>query len=655
MWNEKVIEKLAGRQIVNDSKTPSGRVHVGSLRGVLIHDAIYRALQSQGFDAKYSYGIDDFDPLDGLPADAEPWIQDYMGHPLCNIPPPEKSTGTDLADHYISEFLGIFAELGVGAEIYRMRDVYRSGRFNEAIDAILLNADSVRKVYAEVSNATRPTDWLPFQVVCEQCGRIGTTEVTDYDGKEVTYECKPNLVTWATGCGHRGKVSPFDGNGKLPWKLEWVAKWHTLGITIEGAGKDHCTRGGSREVAAACMRAIFGEEPPLNVPYEFFLVGGAKMSSSKGIGSSAREMADLLPPEILRFLMIRTPPRKAVNFSSDFDYLVKLYNEHDRLVESCLSGKATAVQEKTLRTIEVSSKVTAYHPVGFQLLTALLQLPHIDIESEIERRTASRLSETDKESLRKRLSSARYWLKNLASDEDRIELQTEVPESVYRLSESQRAFLSLMGSRFPSKQATEDKYQRFIFDMARLTPVNQRSAFQAIYWALLDKSQGPKGGALLSFLDAGFLIRRFSEITYSVDGFWSETCVTGDSCDDWISKHEGGITATSYALFVNVLVPAEPAPDDDGLMRGKGVLELYATLDDGKEHTIRVLLTDFEGEGRNLAQETEKLEARGRDLVGGLAEKFRLSIEEKAPTQVMKEYRDGPVRSLSPRTSSDEQ
>ena len=334
MWNEKLIERLVGHQVVNDSKTPSGRVHVGSLRGVLIHDAIYRALVSRSFDAKFSYGIDDFDPLDGLPADAQPDLESHMGHPLCNIPAPEGSSGTDLADHYISEFLDIFTELGVGAEVYRMRDLYRSGRFNEAIDAILRNADKVREIYARISNAIRPSRWLPFQVVCEQCGKIGTTEVTDYDGREVTYECKPDLVSWATGCGHRGKLSPFDGNGKLPWKLEWVAKWHTLGVTIEGAGKDHCTRGGSREVAAACLRSIFGAEPPLNVPYEFFLVGGAKMSSSKGIGTSAREMADLLPPEILRFLMIRTPPRKAVNISSDFDYLVKLYNEHDRLVQT---------------------------------------------------------------------------------------------------------------------------------------------------------------------------------------------------------------------------------------------------------------------------------------------------------------------------------
>jgi lysyl-tRNA synthetase class 1 len=630
---------LTGRQIVNDSKTPSGRVHVGSLRGVLIHDAIYRTLLSRGFDAEYSYGIDDFDPLDGLPPDAKPWIMSYMGHPLCNIPAPEDSSATDLADHYISEFLDVFTELGVGAKIYRMRDVYRSGQLNEAIDSILQNADIVLKVYAEVSNAIRPANWLPFQVVCEQCGKIGTTEVTDYNGKEVSYECKPDLVTWAAGCGHSGRISPFDGNGKLPWKLEWVAKWHTFGITIEGAGKDHCTKGGSREVAAACLRQIFGERPPLNVPYEFFLVSGAKMSSSKGVGASAREMADLLPPEILRFLMIRTPPRKTVNFSTDFDYLVKLFNEHDQLVESYLSGRATEAQEKTLQTIEVNSQSTAYHPIGFQLLTALLQLPHIDIESEMERRTGGDLSIADRESLRRRIGSARYWLENFASDEDRIELQAEIPDSVNQLSESQRAFLRLLGGKFPAKPITEDEYQRFIFDMARLTPIDQKEAFQAIYRALFDKHQGPKGGAIFSYLDRDFLIKRFSEIAYSVDKFWNETSVSREFCEEWISEHRKSISGARYALLINAVVPGESPFDSDNLLiRGKVVLEVYVTLDDAKEHTIRVLLKDFEGPERNLPKEAEDLQAVGEDFIGDLSEKFDLSFDERASLEITKEH-----------------
>ena len=68
MWVDKITNQAKGDVIViNDSKTPSGRVHVGSLRGVLIHDAIYRELVAQGKSAIYTYGIDDYDPMDGLP------------------------------------------------------------------------------------------------------------------------------------------------------------------------------------------------------------------------------------------------------------------------------------------------------------------------------------------------------------------------------------------------------------------------------------------------------------------------------------------------------------------------------------------------------------------------------------------------------------
>ncbi|MCX8512569.1 MAG: lysine--tRNA ligase, partial [Chthoniobacteraceae bacterium] len=329
-WCEEVAAQCHGPQIINDSKTPSGRVHVGALRGVLIHDAIFRTLRSKGIEARYLFGVDDYDPLDEIPAGKDEHFSQYLGQPLCNVPAPDGSDATDMAEHYMGEFWGVFRELGVEVEPYRMRDIYRSGRFNNAIDTILRHADVVRRVYKEVSNSDRPPTWYPFQVVCENCGRIGTTEVFAYADGKVSYRCREDLVKWARGCGNQGSVSPFDGRGKLPWKLEWVAKWITFPVTIEGAGKDHSTKGGSRDVASACLRAIFAKEPPANVPYEFFLVGGAKMSSSRGLGASARDMADLLPPEVLRFLMIRTKPNSPVNFDVNEDGIVKLFNEFDR-------------------------------------------------------------------------------------------------------------------------------------------------------------------------------------------------------------------------------------------------------------------------------------------------------------------------------------
>lgn len=588
MWFDKIAQGLSSPQIVNDSKTPSGRVHVGSLRGVLIHDAIHRALKHHGIESTYTYGIDDYDPLDGLPADAGPDLKQYMGYPLCNIPAPDDSQATDLADHYIAEFLGIFDELGVDAQIYRMRDVYRSGKFNEAIDVILEKADVVRDVYAQVSKAERRPNWYPFQVICENCGKIGSSEVTDYDGKEVTYHCKKDLVSWAEGCGHLGKTSPFDGKGKLPWKLEWVAKWHTFGITVEGAGKDHCTKGGSRDVAVRCLNAIFGEKPPLNVPYEFFLVSGAKMSSSKGIGTAARDMADFLPAEVLRFLMTRTPPKRTVNFSTDFEYIVKLFNEHDKLVEAGIAGTASEEQLQTLRAVEVRPDTSAYHPVGFQLLSALLQLPHLDIEEEIEKRSpAANNPGQTADSLGKRIASAKYWLENYARDEDRVQLQETLPASAQDLTASQKAFLNLLGKNFPAEALTDDDYQRFIFDTARLTPIGQKEAFAAIYRVLLNQEQGPKGGSLLSYLDKDFLLKRFGEITGDTTVFWRESAITPDQLSAWLEKQRDKITGLQTEQLENNDVQA---------------VEVRVNLSDGKIHLWRVLLkekTDA-GEIQNL-------------------------------------------------------
>ncbi|HEX4141381.1 MAG TPA: class I tRNA ligase family protein, partial [Candidatus Methylacidiphilales bacterium] len=345
-WCDKLVEGLSAPQTINDSKTPSGRAHIGALRGPLIHDAIYRTLLSNGTPVRYLFGVDDYDPVDEIPYGQADVFAKYLGAPLCNVPPPPGSKATDMADHFISEFFGVFAELGIKPEFYRMRDIYRSGKFNAAIDAILRKADVVRRIYKEISGSERPDNWHPFQVICPNCGRIATTEVTAYDGAQVTFKCleesrvmyRPVLPDGTVadhkapipGCGHSGKISPFDGNGKLPWKLEWCAKWHTFPVTIEGAGRDHSTKGGSRDVAAACLKEIFGQDPPLNCPYDFFLVGGAKMSSSKGIGVTSRDMADFLPPEVLRFLMLRTPPRQHVNFEPSEVHIIKAFNEFDR-------------------------------------------------------------------------------------------------------------------------------------------------------------------------------------------------------------------------------------------------------------------------------------------------------------------------------------
>jgi lysyl-tRNA synthetase class 1 len=512
LWCDQLAQKISGPQVINDSKTPSGRVHVGALRGVIIHDVMFRVLKERGVSVRYLYGVDDYDPVDEIPYGHREHFEKYLGAPLCNTPAPAGSDATDMAEHFIREFFDVFKELGVHPEIYRMRDIYRAGKFNEAIDAILRGAHKVRRIYKEISGAERTDNWFPFQVICEKCGRIGTTEVTAYDGKEVTYTCQPELVKWARGCGHAGKVSPFDGRGKLPWKLEWPAKWKVFGVTIEGCGKDHSTKGGSRDVSDHCFREILGGKPPLNIPYEFFLVGGAKMSSSKGIGASARDMADFLPPEVLRFLMTKPQPKHPVNFSPDEQYIIKLFNEFDRYHHRSYNDPKVLEPDKRLYLLSEIESEGDYFDANFQLVATLVQMPHLNLVAEIEKRKGAPLTPLERRHLDRRVQAAKYWLENYATEEEKTKLQETLPARAQELSKPQRAFLRKLAEALAGMPWDDEALQAKIFEVAKALPIECPLAFKAVYRVLLDRDAGPKAGNLLAFLKPEFVINRFNEL-----------------------------------------------------------------------------------------------------------------------------------------------
>jgi lysyl-tRNA synthetase class 1 len=382
-------------------------------------------------------------------------------------------------------------------------------------------------------------------------------------------------VKWAKGCGHEGKVSPFDGKGKLPWKLEWVAKWVTFPVNIEGAGKDHSTRGGSRDVAAACLRAIFKKEPPLNVPYEFFLVGGAKMSSSRGVGASARDMANLLPPEVLRFLMIRTKPNSPVNFDVHEEGIIKLFNEFDRYQSRVYHEKnATPDETAVFKLAELESQGDFFQG-NFQLVSALAQMPHLDPVVEISKRLGRELTPVELRALERRIRSVGVWVDHYAAEEEKTRLQQTLPPRAQELSAAQRAFLSRLSAALQAVPWEDDVLQATVFETARMTPLAQAVAFKGIYRVLLDKDAGPKAGNLFAYLERGFVCGRLAELPFSKEAFWRETAITADDLAKWMTQQREKIAAYSHQI----------QSEECG-----SVLEVIVEMKDGKRHLHRVWL-----------------------------------------------------------------
>ena len=520
-WADKIATSAQGAQIVNDSKTPSGRVHVGSVRGVVIHDVIYRALKRAGRPVKFLYGVDDYDALDTVPKylDREKFSP-YLGFPLCNVPSPE-DTASDYAKYFMAEFLEVFEYLGIQPRVYYLSDLYRSGQLNRYIDIFLKNAHLVRKAYKEVSKADRPDNWYPFQVVCEKCGKIATTVVTDYKGSEVFYTCKPDAIDWVQGCGHSGWISPFDGNGKLPWKVEWVAKWDLFGVTIELAGKDHSQKGGSRDVANAICRKVLNKKPPFHSPYEFILVNGTKMSSSKGVGSSAKEMSELIPPELLRFLMLRTQPKTVINFAPDYETITRLFRDYDNLLTAYQAQlEANNGQPELTKDLlhlfysQLDEEIKTYHPFDLSTLISLLQIPHLDIHEEVAKRSEQPLTDFDWEMVNQRIAVAKKWLENYADEKEKLVLYfDEVPEEAGELTQEQISYFKKLVENLESLENWEgEELQTTLFSTAKALSIQYNVAFSAVYFSFLGKERGPKAGSLLSYLDKSFVIARLKDV-----------------------------------------------------------------------------------------------------------------------------------------------
>lgn len=521
-WADQIAKTAQINEVVNDSKTPSGRVHVGSLRGVIIHDVIYRALKRAGLPAKFLYGVDDYDALDTVPHYLEKEkFAPYLGYPLCNVPSPDNEA-SDYAKYFMGEFLEVFKYLGVKPEIYYLRDLYREGKLNNYIDLFLKNAHLVREVYKDVSKSERASNWYPFQVICEKCGKIATTVVTDYNGSEVFYSCKPDATDWVKGCGHESWVSPFDGNGKLPWKVEWVAKWDLLGVTMEMAGKDHSQKGGSRDVANSICRKVLQKKPPFHSPYEFILVNGTKMSSSKGVGSSAKDIAELLPPELLRFLMLRTQPKTVINFAPNYETITRLFRDYDNLINQYQeklnnSNGAEIELDKNLLSLyysQLETEIKTYQGFDLSTLISLLQVPHLDLNQEVAKRTETELTEFDWEKINQRIAVGKKWLEDYADEEEKLVIYfDEIPEVAKELTEEQIKYLKQLIITLETIETWEgEELQTAIFTASKVLEIKPNIAFPAIYLSFLGKEKGPKAGYLFSYLNQAFVLKRLQEV-----------------------------------------------------------------------------------------------------------------------------------------------
>jgi len=496
-WADAVARKLAereGRQEISTGISPSGPIHVGNLREVMTADVLYRALRDLGREAGFHFVADNFDPLRRVYPFLDPAVYaPLVGRPLSEIPCP-CGKHPDYGDHFLQPFLESLRVLGIDVRLVRGDQLYKTGRMSGVIVEALEGRDRVAAILREVTGKQVEAEWSPFDPRCPACGRLTATVVTGFskERQEVGFRCD---------CGASGNV-PMAGGGKLTWRVDWPARWKVLGVTAEPFGKDHATAGGSYDTGKRIAREVFGIEPPFPVTYEWIsLKGQGDMSSSKGNVVSTDRMLKVVPPEVLRYLIVRTPPERSIAFDPGLP-LLSLVDEYDDVEAAGRDLRALAL-----------CRASDYRPVGvsFKHLVNVVQMANFEFPRVLEILARGGYKISDPEALRERADYARRWLEEFAPADMKFSLRSSLPEEAAQLTPLQKDFLLRASSRIERGMSAEEIHEKVYAAAGEVEGLKPADAFQAIYLALLGTRRGPRAGWFLSILDRDWVVQRFQD------------------------------------------------------------------------------------------------------------------------------------------------
>ena len=511
-WADVLAEDLLKEEkkhVLATGITPSGPIHIGNMREVLTTDAVYRAAVNKGGDAELIYIADDFDNLRKVYPFLPKSYEQYVGMPLSEIPCPCKKHKS-YADHYLSSFLDSLKELGINPTVYRASEMYKTGMFKESIQIALDNTKKIREIIEKISKRQLPKNWIPFNIKCSKCKKITTAIPVLYEYPYIEYTCD---------CGYDGKVDIREGGvGKLPWRVDWPARWKILGVTFEPFGKDHGTVGGTHDTGVAIAEEIYNYPAPKYTMYEFILLKGkGAMHSSKGTALSAEEMLKLTPPEVLRFLLMKNQQNKHIQFDPGLGVL-NLVDEYDQQERAYFKEEEEIKGMKDLeRTYELSQpyKIPKKMPIQlpYRHLVTLIQIgENWDDVKQILQRTKQipeKLEKSDEEHLKQRAEHARYWLDNFAPDMVKFEVKKELPK--IKLNDEQNKLLKTFLKKITSIKWDAEEIHNAIYEASEKEKIPIKTAFTTIYQIILGREKGPRAGFFLSNLDKKFVEKRVKE------------------------------------------------------------------------------------------------------------------------------------------------
>ncbi|MGB4759238.1 MAG: lysine--tRNA ligase [Candidatus Saccharimonadales bacterium] len=504
-WLNAIVDELvtrhsSGEVLIETGSAPSGTYHLGHLRELVTADAILLELRRRGREARHIQFVDDLDNLRKIPVNVPAEFEKHIGYPICDIPAPDGSNQS-YADYFLQGLIEACDTLGIEVEYIRAYKKWRNGWFVPAIELALDNIPKVRKALEEVSGRQLDDKWSPVQVI--EDGRLKKRPFISIDKttKTIQYE----------GVDGNPKTVAYDkGEVKLDWRLDFPAHWFLQNVACEPSGRDHSTKGGSVDTGERICREIYGTEPPLAVPYDFInMVGDTKkMSASKGTGLDALEGASIMPPEVVRYFILRAAPLKRLSFDPVAG-VVQLMDEfaafaakpdktesEEQLWYVCTRGKN---ENRSVSRVPFSHLVASYQAAlkdADKTLSIIKRTEHADVARE------------DAEIIRAELQFIDAWLKHRAPEDVKFSLRDVVQSNDFSGTEKQ--FFASLADKIVAAPEDADGawFHLAIYEFKDSMGLAPKDMFSALYRVTIGKTSGPRAGWFLSILPREWLIGR---------------------------------------------------------------------------------------------------------------------------------------------------
>lgn len=489
---DKIIREKGPKEVYTCASgiTPSGTVHIGNFREIISVELVARALRDKGEKVRFIYSWDDYDVFRKVPKNMpEPEVlETYLRKPITLVP---DTTGRykNYADANEQELMALLPVVGVEPEYIYQADRYRASEYAQGIRTALEKRDTLRALLDEHRTTPLPEDWWPISVFSNFTDK-DTTTVLDWDGEwGVTYRCDET-----------GKVETVDlrttSAVKLPWRIDWPMRWALEGVDFEPAGKDHHSEGGSFDTSKKVV-TVFDGTPPVTFQYDFIRIKGrgGKISSSSGEVISLKDVLEIYPPEIVRYLFVGTRPNTEFAISFDLDVL-KIYEDYDKC-ERIYYGvqemnEKKAAKEKRIYELSQVHEVPEVIPYQAPLrhLCNILQVHGGDIDAVIA--SFGDVKPEQEARLRTRCECAWNWVRQFAPEDFQFELKNANDPKVALESKELACIQALVPVAETLEAYDEKQLAEKIYEIAHTYECEPGAFFTAAYQVLTGKEKGPR-------------------------------------------------------------------------------------------------------------------------------------------------------------------